>query len=230
MARDVDDPLDRAAEGRRGTGLAKDWQVENGLHDEANPLCAGVGSDWGGVGRREAVLIDAEHDKTATGAAGPRVATSKKCFRCGCRSGYQHRICPMRRKNSVEEHAIVAARVAAMAGQDDALAGIAGYTADGALSAIALTADMGTDLVIQILRLAYEAGSPAPQPDGSAPDLECIACHRIDMIGSTDSSMAAMVLRIGDQSLPVMLSAFQLRQLAANLSAHLARMEELSGR
>jgi hypothetical protein len=27
-----------------------------------------------------------------------------------------------------------------------------------------------------------------------------------------------------------MLSAFQLRQLAANLSAHLARMEELSGR
>jgi hypothetical protein len=38
------------------------------------------------------------------------------------------------------------------------------------------------------------------------------------------------VLRIGDQSLPVMLSAFQLRQLAANLSAHLARMEELSGR
>jgi hypothetical protein len=130
----------------------------------------------------------------------------------------------------MEEHAVVAARVAAMAGQDDALAGIAAYTESGALSAIGLTPEMGTDLVIQILRLAYEAGTPAARPDPSAPELECIACHRIDLIGSADSSMAAMVLRIGEQSLPVMMSAFQLRQLSANLSAHIAMMEELSER
>jgi hypothetical protein len=130
----------------------------------------------------------------------------------------------------MEEHAIVAARVAAMTGEDDALSGIAAYTESGALSAIGLTPAMGTDLVVQILRLAYEAGTPSGQPLGAESELECIACHRIDLIGSTDSSMAAMVLQIGKESLPVMLTAYQLRQLSANLSAHLARMEELSGR
>ena len=130
----------------------------------------------------------------------------------------------------MEEHVIVAARIAAMAGQDDALSGIAAYTEEGALSAIGLTPAMGTDLVIQVLRLAYEAALPAAQPVVSEAELECIACHRIDLIGSTNSSMAAMVLRIGQESLPVMLTAFQLRQLSANLSAHLARMEELSER
>jgi hypothetical protein len=130
----------------------------------------------------------------------------------------------------MEEHVIVAARIAAMAGQDDALSGIAAYTEDGALSAIGLTPAMGTDLVIQILRTAYEAALPAAQPVVSESELECIACHRIDLVGSTDSSMAAMVLRIGQESLPVMLTSYQLRQLSANLTAHLARMEELSER
>ena len=101
----------------------------------------------------------------------------------------------------MEEHVIVAARIAAMAGQDDALSGIAAYTEDGALSAIGLTPAMGTDLVVQILRLAYEAGLPPAQPLGAEAELECIACHRIDLIGSADSSMAAMVLRIGKESL-----------------------------
>jgi hypothetical protein len=130
----------------------------------------------------------------------------------------------------MEEHAIVAARIAAMAGEDEALSGIAGYTESGALSAIGLTPAMGTDLVIQILRLAYEAALPAAQPPGPETELECIACHRIDVIGSTDSSMAALVLRIGQESLPVMLTGYQLRQLSANISSHLARMEELSER
>jgi hypothetical protein len=128
----------------------------------------------------------------------------------------------------MEKHAVVAARVAAMAGEDDALAGITAYTESGALSAVGLTPAMGTDLVIQILRLAYEAGVPPARPVGGETELECIACHRIDLIGSADSSMAAMVLRIGKESLPVMLTAYQLRLLSANLSAHLAKMEELS--
>jgi hypothetical protein len=130
----------------------------------------------------------------------------------------------------MEQHAIVAARVAATVGEDDAFAGIAAYAESGALSAIGLTPAMGTDLVVQILRLAYEAGLPPAQPLGAEAELECIACHRIDLIGSADSSMAAMVLRIGKESLPVMLTAYQLRQLSANLSAHLSRMEELAGR
>src|ERR1700710_2543720 len=111
----------------------------------------------------------------------------KKCCRHGCGSGYDAAICYPERRTTMEEHVIVAARIAAMAGQDDALSGIAAYTEDGALSAIGLTPAMGTDLVIQILRTAYEAALPAAQPVVSESELECMACHRIYLRGSPAS-------------------------------------------